>query len=143
MFELDPRLNNDTLLLGEFPLSQLLLVKDNRYPWCILVPKVVAVTEIYQLSVPQQQQLTAESACVAQTLMQLFAGDSMNIAALGNVVSQLHIHHVVRYQNDYSWPGPIWGVGSAQAYQAEELNDLANKIITAVSKQLDFNVALV
>ncbi|NRA60730.1 MAG: HIT domain-containing protein [Psychrobium sp.] len=139
MFELDPRLNNDTLVLGEFPLSQLLLVKDKRYPWCILVPKVAGITEIYQLSMQQQQQLTLESALVAQTLMQLFKGDSMNIAALGNVVSQLHLHHVVRYQTDACWPGPIWGIGTAQSYQAVELNDLAMKMRDGIGNQLNFS----
>ncbi len=138
MFKLDPRLKKDTEALGDFPLSKLLLVKDKRYPWCILVPRIATITESYQLSTQQQQQLTLESALIAQTLMQLFKGDSMNIAALGNVVSQLHVHHVVRYHTDACWPGPIWGIGSAQAYQTVELNDLAMKIRDGIGNQLNF-----
>jgi diadenosine tetraphosphate (Ap4A) HIT family hydrolase len=138
MFELDPRLANDTIVLGDFIESRLLLVKDSRYPWCILVPKHSEITEMYQLSQSQQAQITKESALLGQTLMSLFDGVSLNIAALGNVVSQLHIHHVVRYVDDSTWPGPIWGVGTAVAYSRDDLNQRASQITAQLKGKLGF-----
>lgn len=121
MFELDPRLNNDTVTLGQFGLSQVLLMNDKRYPWCILVPQVADITEAYQLSQGQQAALSEESNAVAKALMELFDGDSLNVAALGNVVAQLHVHHVVRFCEDHTWPGPVWGVGQPISYSSQEL----------------------
>ena len=128
MFELDPRLASDTIVLGDFTVSRVLLAKDRRYPWCILVPKVSDITEMYQLSEQEQAQVTKESALLGRELMSLYNGDSLNVAALGNVVSQLHIHHVVRFNNDQCWPGPIWGIGSAKPYDNAELTQQASKI---------------
>jgi len=138
MFTLDARLQNDTLTLGQFGLSRLLLSKDKRYPWCILVPQVDNIQEAYQLSEDQQAQLQQESSALGQTLMALFEGDSLNVAALGNVVSQLHVHHVVRYKNDPTWPGPIWGVGDAVTYSDQELLTMADKIKLKLHGTLDF-----
>jgi len=138
MFELDTRLANDTVVLGDFKQSRLLLAKDSRYPWCILVPKRVGINEMYQLSAQEQAQVTKESALLGQSLMTLYQGDSLNVAALGNVVAQLHIHHVVRYHNDPCWPGPIWGVGSSVPFEQEELLKQAKKIIEPLLGQLGF-----
>ncbi|WP_339846899.1 HIT domain-containing protein [uncultured Halopseudomonas sp.] len=109
MFKLDQRLANDCVQLGDFPLCRLLLMNDSQYPWCILVPRVNDVTEIFELSERDQQRLSAESSLLSQLLSKTFSADKMNVAALGNVVSQLHIHHVVRYSNDAAWPAPVWG----------------------------------
>jgi len=138
MFKLDPRLQNDTLVLGHFGLSVVLLSKDKRYPWCILVPKVADIREAYQLSAQQQAQLQQESSTLGKALMELYLGESLNVAALGNVVSQLHVHHVVRYQNDNTWPGPIWGVGSAVPYTEQQLAQTAGNIVAKLSGLLDF-----
>lgn len=121
MFRLDSQLAADTTVLGNFPLSRLLLSKDANYPWCILVPRCEDITEIYHLTEQDQQQLLVESSHLAQMLMSIFKGDKMNIAALGNVVAQLHIHHVVRYHDDVAWPGPVWGKGSARPYLGGQL----------------------
>ena len=120
MFTLDPRLEQDTIHLGDFALSRVLLMNDARYPWVILVPRVVGLTECFQLEETEQAQLTKESNFVAQSLKELVQADKMNIAALGNVVSQLHIHHVARYQADETWPAPIWGKGQAIPYTDQE-----------------------
>jgi len=141
MFELDARLNNDTLTLGSFGVSRLLLMKDKRYPWCILVPQMVGITEAYQLSEAQQLALAKESSLLGQTLMELYQGDSLNVAALGNVVSQLHVHHVVRFHDDATWPSPVWGVGSAEAYQESALNEIAQTIVQRLAGQLSFVAA--
>lgn len=138
MFELDPRLANDTIVLGDFATSRLLLAKDSRYPWCILVPKRCDITEIYQLAGEEQAQLSRESALLGRKLMELYQGDSLNVAALGNVVAQLHIHHVVRFTNDASWPGPIWGVGVAIPYADGELAKHARQITSSLSGELGF-----
>ncbi|MFO7604269.1 MAG: HIT domain-containing protein [Gammaproteobacteria bacterium] len=128
MFELHPQLQQDTEVLGHFSLCQLLLMQDAQYPWFILVPMRDAIQEVYQLSDDDQQQLWRESAHLAEGLMQAFAADKMNIAALGNVVPQLHIHHIVRYRTDASWPAPVWGKLPAIPYSATEHAALLQKL---------------
>lgn len=120
MFTLHQRLAEDTLFIGQFPLCEALLMNDARYPWIILVPKRSDITEIHQLSIDDQQQLMQESCFVASKLADLVNADKMNIAALGNVVSQLHVHHVARFVEDETWPNPIWGRGQAIPYSEEE-----------------------
>ncbi len=110
--------------MGELPLSRLLLLNDARYPWFILVPRREAITEIYQLEEQAQQQLLRESSQLGQFLMESFSGDKLNIGALGNLVPQLHLHHIVRYKDDAAWPGPVWGVGVAEPYTEAEVKSL-------------------
>ncbi|NRA53504.1 MAG: HIT domain-containing protein [Gammaproteobacteria bacterium] len=138
MFELDARLENDTIVLGDFIASRVLMAKDSRYPWCILVPKYAHITELYQLPDSEQQQVMRESAFLGKTLMSLFDGGSLNVAALGNVVAQLHIHHVVRFSDDPTWPGPIWGVGTAIPFEQDALERRAALITAQLSGQLGF-----
>jgi len=116
MFELHPRLAQDTFLVGDFPLCHLLLMNDTNYPWFILVPRRTEIREIFELENRDQQQLLKESSLLAKVLNQLFQADKLNIAALGNMVPQLHIHHIVRYQTDQAWPNPVWGLFPTQPY---------------------------
>jgi len=132
MFQLDPRLESSTLLLGAFPLSLLLLSKDANYPWCILVPQREDVREIYQLNETDRRQLLDESCLVAETLNKLFAADKINVAAIGNMVPQLHLHHVVRFKTDAAWPGPVWGAVAAEPYAQQLLIETADRIVTAL-----------
>lgn len=132
MFTLHPTLEKDCYQLGKFTLSRLLLMNDANYPWFILVPEVTDITEIYQLSADQQSQLVRESAALSQVMMREFAGEKMNIAALGNIVPQLHIHHVVRYQSDPAWPDPIWGKVKRISYLENELDIICQTIISAL-----------
>lgn len=118
MFQLHPRLAQDTLRVGNFPLCQLLLMNDASYPWFILVPRRAAIREIFELDYHDQQQLLKESSQLSQVLNKLYQADKLNIAALGNMVPQLHIHHIVRYQTDQAWPNPVWGLFPAQPYTA-------------------------
>lgn len=120
-FDLAPQLAADCIVLGDLALCRVLLMNDARYPWLILVPRRADITELYQLSAVEQAQLMVESSQVGTALMTIFSGDKLNIAALGNVVPQLHIHHVVRYKADETWPAPVWGKGKAIAYLPEEL----------------------
>jgi len=92
------------------------------------VPTVESVTEIYQLTVAQQQKLALDSAGLGSELMDMFKGDSLNTGALGNVVRQLHIHHVVRYKSDQAWPGPVWGAGKAIAYSEDALTERVKRL---------------
>lgn len=128
MFKLDPRLEQDTILIGEFPLSKVLLMNDARYPWVLLVPKIMGLTEAFQLTDEQQRQLMVESNFVAMKLNDLVQADKMNVAALGNVVSQLHIHHVARFQADETWPAPVWGIGQAVPYSELESDAVRQQI---------------
>jgi|TARA_B110001454_G_scaffold20347_1_gene19209 diadenosine tetraphosphate (Ap4A) HIT family hydrolase len=121
MFNLDQRLQNDTILIGRLPLCQVLLMNDKRYPWVILVPAHNDVYEYYHLSEEDQMQLMKESSMVSQKMADHFSAKSMNIAALGNLVPQLHQHHICRYVDDPAWPGPVWGHSAAIKYSADEL----------------------
>lgn len=109
MFELHPRLAQDCLPLGHFPLCRALLMNERRYPWFVLVPQRPAIREIYQLEPADQRQLLEESSTLARALDQMFKPDKLNIAAIGNLVPQLHLHHIARFQDDPAWPAPVWG----------------------------------
>ena len=102
-FQLDPQLAGDCIIVGDFPLTRLLLMNDSTFPWFILVPRVSDIEEAYQLNDEQQLQLMHESSFLSRKLQALFSADKMNVAALGNVVRQLHVHHVVRYVGDAAW----------------------------------------
>jgi diadenosine tetraphosphate (Ap4A) HIT family hydrolase len=113
---LHPQLAQDCFVVGRFPLSALLLMNDSRYPWFILVPQRQGMREIHQLTESDQQQLMRESSLLAACIEQEFKADKINIAALGNMVPQLHIHHIVRYKTDLAWPAPVWGNRPAIVY---------------------------
>lgn len=116
LFELDPRLAAATLSVGSTALSRVLLMNDARFPWIILVPAREGVTEPFQLASSEQEALWSESMVVAEAMKRHFEADKLNIAALGNQVPQLHVHHIARFHTDDAWPGPVWGVGSAIPY---------------------------
>ncbi|WP_288077738.1 MULTISPECIES: HIT domain-containing protein [Pseudomonas] len=121
MFALDQRLQQDTLTIGDFPLCRLLLSNDSNYPWFILVPRINGISEVFQLSVIDQQKLWNETTTLAQLLSERFGADKMNIGALGNVVSQLHVHVIVRKRDDMAWPAPVWGKHPARPYTEEQV----------------------
>jgi len=118
MAEIHAQLLNDCLYLGRFPLCHLLLMNDSQYPWFILVPDRVSVSEIYQLDPTDRDQLSKESCLLSEYLMTEYQGDKLNLAALGNQVPQLHLHHIVRYRGDPAWPMPVWGRHPALPYSA-------------------------
>ena len=131
-FKLDRQLEQDTVLVADWHLCQVRLMNDSRYPWVILIPKVEDVYEIHQLADEQQQLLLGESVRLSKALEQLFAPHKLNVAALGNMVRQLHIHHIVRFEDDASFPRPVWGVGDAVPYEAEALNETVNGLQIAL-----------
>jgi len=124
MFELHPQLQQDCIVLGKLELCHLLLVNDSNYPWFILVPDRVEISEIFQLDEADQKLLLSESTRLSQFLVKQFKADKLNIAALGNVVPQLHVHHIVRYKHDVSWPKPVWGQQPAQPYTQKRISEI-------------------
>ncbi|MGL4269726.1 MAG: HIT domain-containing protein [Plesiomonas sp.] len=108
-FQLHPQLAADTTCLGHYPLSEVLLCREGQLPWIILVPRQKAIREIFELSDEDQIQLLRESSAVSRVISALYQPDKLNIAAIGNMVPQLHLHHVGRFSHDSVWPAPIWG----------------------------------
>ena len=121
MFNIHPTLEKDCIKLGTFNLSTLLLMNDCQYPWLILVPMKEGISEIYQLEESDQIQLLKESSFLSKQLMDITQADKLNVAALGNIVPQLHLHHIARFKNDACWPKPIWGQEPAIPYPDNKL----------------------
>ena len=128
MIELHPQLKKDCIVLGEFTLCSLLLLNDANYPWFILLPNRAGITEMHHLSEIDQQQLMTESMFFSQCLEQVFQADKLNIAALGNVVPQLHIHHIARFTTDACWPAPVWGAVSTIPYNEAQLKNIKKQL---------------
>lgn len=131
-FVLHPRLAADCHLVGELSLSRLLLLDDCRYPWLILVPRRAGLRELYELSADDRMLLLDESCRLGEWMMQAFAGDKLNVGALGNLVPQLHLHLVVRQVDDPAWPGPVWGHSPALRYDADRLAERLAQLRTAL-----------
>ena len=140
-FALDPRLAANTFVVGETPLSQLLLMNDARYPWLILVPRRSDVTEPFELGDADQAQLWQESMRLGEAMKAYFAADKLNIAALGNHVAQLHVHHIARFHADDAWPGPVWGVGNAVPYGDAALEALMTELRSLLQQPLGLTAA--
>ena len=128
MIKLHPQLEKDCIVLGEFSLCSLLLLNDANYPWFILLPNREGISEIHQLSATDQQQLMKESMFFSHCLEQIFQPDKLNIAALGNVVPQLHIHHIARFTTDACWPAPVWGAVASIPYQMKQIEIIKKQL---------------
>jgi len=129
---LHPQLKHDCVVLGKLSLCAVLLMPDAHYPWLILVPQREHITEIHELDEADQQQLMRESCVVSQILKNSFDADKINVAALGNMVPQLHVHHIARYHHDAAWPAPVWGARPAKPYSAEALDERCRMIKEAL-----------
>lgn len=140
-FTRDPRLAADTFVVGETSLSQVLLMNDARYPWLILVPRRCDVTEPFELSEADQAKLWQDSMRLGEAMKAHFAADKLNIAALGNQVAQLHVHHIARFHADDAWPGPVWGVGNAVPYSDAALEALMNELHSLLQQPLGLTAA--
>ncbi len=120
-WSLNPQLERDTINIGDLPLSRVLVIKDANYPWLLLVPRRVDTVEIVDLNEVEQAQLMTEINRVARALQDITKPDKLNIAALGNVVPQLHVHIIARRSSDAAWPRPVWGVVPALAHDPQEV----------------------
>ncbi|MEQ3638623.1 MAG: HIT domain-containing protein [Alteromonas sp.] len=134
MFELDSRLHNDTFFVCDLTLCRVLLMNDKQFPWLILVPMRNNIAEIIDLPEQEQQTLLAESAKVSTVLQQVFSPYKLNVGALGNVVRQLHVHHVARFENDVAWPKPVWGSQAPVAYDDAEASAILSTLKQALSE---------
>jgi diadenosine tetraphosphate (Ap4A) HIT family hydrolase len=131
--DLHPTLARDTVEVARLPLCRVLLMKDRRFPWLILVPEREAVREIDELSAADRAELIEEIAQVSEVLKRLFRPDKLNVGALGNVVPQLHVHVVARFATDPAWPGPVWGSGAAVPYADDQLEALRERCLMGIS----------
>ncbi|WNC69445.1 HIT domain-containing protein [Thalassotalea nanhaiensis] len=138
-FELHSDLQRDGIEIANLPLCKLLLCNDSNYPWFIMVPRRTDVKDIYQLEWQDQLQFLNESSAVSEILMQCFNGEKMNVAALGNMTPQLHIHHIVRFKDDPSWPKPIWGQLPLKPYEESELQLLKQKLLPMLEEVIGSN----
>ena len=127
-FVLDPRLAADTAFIADGPLSQVRLMDDTRFPWLVLVPRVADVRELVDLDAAQRHQLTDEIDIAARVLRDAFHPHKLNVAALGNMVPQLHVHVIAREQDDPAWPAPVWGRVAARPYPPEMLVERVRRL---------------
>jgi len=117
-FSLSPRLEADSVFVTDWPLSQVRLMDDQRFPWLILVPRRAGLEEWAELTRADAHQLSDEIARAGEALTQLYKPTKVNVGALGNIVRQMHVHVIARFETDAAWPGPVWGQGARLPYEA-------------------------
>jgi len=128
-FDLHAQLEADTVALVDWRLSRLLLMNDRRFPWLILVPRVLSASEVFDLPVADRAVLWREVDEAASKLKAETGAQKINVGALGNIVRQLHIHVVARNEGDGAWPGPVWGSGTRIPYEAGRLKTLTAQFV--------------
>lgn len=128
MFTLNSKLEADTIFICDLKISRLLLMNDSNYPWLILVPRQDNLVELTDLSFDEQVEILREINLLGKILKENFGAEKLNIAALGNVVKQLHIHVIGRFQNDVAFPKPVWGAVASKPYEEKASQELIKKI---------------
>ena len=136
-FELHPDLKRDGILIGQFPLSLVLLINDSAYPWFVLIPQRSGIKDAIDLDAADYDQLSVESRLFSVALKQIFSAEKLNIAALGNMTPQLHVHHIVRSSSDAAWPNPIWGFQPLTAYTSEQIDSIRESLSAANIESLN------
>ena len=131
MFQLHERLAADTAEITRLSLCRVLLMRDARYPWLVLVPEREELSEIHHLAPADRLNLMAEIVEASEMLERQFRPDKINVGALGNMVPQLHVHVIARRRDDPAWPGPVWGHSPPEAYAAEALQDIVHNLRAA------------
>ncbi|WP_413991596.1 HIT family protein [Labrys okinawensis] len=132
-FTLHPQILKDSIGIGDLPLSHVRLMNDSTHPWLLLMPKRADVSEIIDLDDADRVQLMAEIAQVCQVLKALTGCDKLNVASLGNLVPQLHVHVIARFRGDAAWPKPVWGQLPAVAYSMDAATNLISQLRTKLS----------
>lgn len=132
-FNLHPQLADDTTPVAELPLCEVRLMDDANHPWLVLVPRVANAVELIDLDPEQRAQLAADIDAASRALKALFKPDKLNVAALGNLVPQLHVHVIARYTDDIAWPRPVWGMAAARPYAPEQLVERVNALRAALT----------
>lgn len=131
-FAPDARLVSDSYPVTELPLCQLRMMNDQRYVWLMLIPRYEHIREVHELSAADQQQFWLEGTRLGQAIKTHFEGDKLNIATLGNVVSQLHLHVVLRNKGDPAWPGPVWGHSQAEPYTNDQQAEMRSRLLALI-----------
>ncbi len=127
-FALDERLANHAIPIGDMALCRALLMNDARFPWLVLVPRRTGLVELADLAAPDRAVLIEEIVRAGAALKDATGADKINVGALGNIVRQLHVHVVARFEGDAAWPGPVWGSGAPRPYAPGEAEALAVKL---------------
>ncbi|MEE4300205.1 MAG: HIT family protein [Pseudomonadales bacterium] len=135
-FELDARLAADTVLVGHSEGGRVLLMDDARWPWLLLVPEHAGISQLHELEAEDSTRVLRTSLAIARAMTGALPGHRINVGALGNVVAQLHVHHVLRREGDPAWPGPVWGHGRAERYAADERDAALRRWRTALAHLL-------
>jgi len=135
-FELHPDLQRDGLPVLDLPLSRVLLMDDASYPWLILVPRRPGLKDFHDLDREHQHRLCDEISHCSQALQSLFKADKINVAALGNVTPQLHVHVIARFTTDAAWPAPVWGKVPARPYDQLVRNERLQALTAALGEGL-------
>lgn len=135
-FVLDARLQRDCLHVADFPLCRLLMMNDARFPWFLLIPRVPGARDPIDLDADSYRRLWEESADLARALRTAFTPHKLNVAALGNQVAQLHVHHIARYQSDAAWPAPVWGYGEAETCSEPLVQQRRSELLAALPGRL-------
>jgi len=130
-FELHPQLAKDSFHLADLKLCQLRLINDQRFYWLLLVPKIANAKELTDLNPADHQQLWQEAYSLSQVIKPLKQADKLNIATLGNLVPQLHLHLIARFTHDTAWPNPVWGSGTAEPYSMASVKSIAEELQSA------------
>ena len=133
-FALDDRLANDSVSVTITGLCDVRLMKDRRWPWLLLVPRRPGISEIFELTPLDQVLLTFETNKVGAALKTVTGATKINVGALGNIVRQLHVHVIARFEGDTNWPGPIWGHDKAEPYADEDMNSFIAKLRDTLSQ---------
>lgn len=132
-FDLNPRLEGDSYPVMDLGLCAVRLMKDANYPWLLLIPRKPDLIEIIDLQPLEQIVLMEEISQVSKALKQATDCEKLNVAAIGNVVSQLHVHVVARFREDAAWPAPVWGAVPAVAYEGNQASALISKLQDALT----------
>jgi len=138
-FELNARLQQDTLEVMDLHFSHLLLMNDSRFPWLVLVPKKNNILEIFELEKIEQHQLLLEITEISKILKTMFNADKLNVASIGNIVPQLHVHIVARTKNDSAWPSPVWGFGKSLPYSFEQAELIIHNLKDLIQSKTTLN----
>ncbi len=131
LFKLHERLNADTRLVADWPVARVLLMNDANYPWLILVPRRAGLRDLHDVAPEDEVALLGEISQAARTLQKITGADKMNVGALGNMVPQLHVHVIARFETDVAWPDPVWGKHVPVPYSDGAAEELIDRFLTA------------
>lgn len=135
-FELHKQLAADTFLVADWPLCQVLLMNDTHYPWLILVPRRTDLRDFHDVACEDEAAFLAETNGCARALQAMTGAEKMNVAALGNMVPQLHVHVIARFKSDAAWPGPVWGQVAATPYDEGEADTIIKRFLEHATKEI-------